>query len=547
MKKFFNSFCLLVVISAVHNAQAENLAPEKELSRQPDAIIATKSLSSLPRDILEVPLLKDLLSEDFVFYYRDSGADWLSFRGALARLAYEQKSDWPSRFLSWLMDGPAEIALWKGSEGRLNHFLVVIDQTGVKSLFEEIAKMMASQGATGDTQLSSMKIGERNVQVLKLSTEKTIYFTSEENRLFVFSEPNIQLPDSAHKRSFIERAKSFFGTNQEMGIFGPQLANSKHRLSLSAQYLSFNYQAFMSGLKAVRFEFTSGAWESQILMAGDAKPVESKFWNQMPRGAAFCAALPIDKKKVEGIVKLQSWLEKSDPVAVACWYPESKLYTPLIALHGDYSALLKNSSELEQAFKKLIGSREAFWKSSGEAEAAPILTWSASLPVNITKVGATGIAISREVGGRYGPYATAKTKSASKLKSKRFFRIELAALPNALLFSPDDQLVVKAISTLSGKFPSMSASFPAQAKTPSVIFAPEPLAKLLKQSILESLPTSQEAVFREAVAKHLFPNLDHFGKAPLQAASLGETLNANESSVQSSHWRKLVWAAHASH
>jgi len=35
----------------------------------PDALIDSQSLSQLPRDVLRVPLLRDVLTEDFVAYY----------------------------------------------------------------------------------------------------------------------------------------------------------------------------------------------------------------------------------------------------------------------------------------------------------------------------------------------------------------------------------------------------------------------------------------------------------------------------------------------
>lgn len=58
----------------------------------PDALIDSQSLSQLPRDVLRVPLLRDVLTEDFVAYY-EGNEDRLSVAGALRRLAYEQKLD----------------------------------------------------------------------------------------------------------------------------------------------------------------------------------------------------------------------------------------------------------------------------------------------------------------------------------------------------------------------------------------------------------------------------------------------------------------------
>src|SRR5512147_829100 len=54
----------------------------------PDVFVRTRSLSQLPRDLLKVPLARDLLSEDFVFYYEDD-PDRLGLEGSLRRIAYE--------------------------------------------------------------------------------------------------------------------------------------------------------------------------------------------------------------------------------------------------------------------------------------------------------------------------------------------------------------------------------------------------------------------------------------------------------------------------
>ncbi len=540
MKKFFGFLFILSIFCFNQSLLAEGKAKEKAAFRDPDAIIATQELSSLPKDIISVPMLKDLLSEDFVFYYRDSGADWLSFRGALARLAYEHKTDWPTRFLAWLMNGPAEIALWKGPEGRLSQFLVVIDQTGVKSLVEELAKAMISNGGS-DSQLSTIKIGDREVYALKLATQRSVYFTSIENRLFLFSDQNLPLPDATRGRGIIDRAKSFFGASAEIGVFGPKLNKLKHSIHISAPFFSFGYQSFFSEIKALRFTFDSKSWESQILAAKELRQVDSKVWSSMPRGAALCVSVPIDKKKIANIVKLQEWVDKTDSVASACWYPDSKLYSPLISVHGDYAKLLNNTNDLQKVFSYIIGSREAFWPKEVDSEAAPSqLAWAPKLAVSSTKVG-TAFVLSREVGGRYGMQIATKSKNHAQLRSRRFFRVKLAANSNTILFSPDDQLVDRGLSTLDGKMPSMMASLPAQAKGASVILAPESFAKLTKQTMLESLPESQESIFRGAIAKHFFPNLDKFGKRPMQAASLSAASSANP------HWIKLEWATNASH
>jgi uncharacterized protein YfaA (DUF2138 family) len=77
----------------------------------PAALIVSDSLSSLPRDLVKAPLLRDLLTEDLVFYYEDQ-EDRLNLRGALKRLALEQETTLTDKLLDVALDEPAELALW---------------------------------------------------------------------------------------------------------------------------------------------------------------------------------------------------------------------------------------------------------------------------------------------------------------------------------------------------------------------------------------------------------------------------------------------------
>lgn len=55
---------------------------------RPDAYIRTPALSRLPRDLVKASVARDLLTEDFAFYYVDH-EDRLGLRGALRRMAFE--------------------------------------------------------------------------------------------------------------------------------------------------------------------------------------------------------------------------------------------------------------------------------------------------------------------------------------------------------------------------------------------------------------------------------------------------------------------------
>lgn len=535
MKKLFSFLLAIGFCSYSSAATAENF------KQAPDAVIATKSLSSLPQDIIKIPILKDLLTEDFVFYYNDGGADWLSFKGALARISFEQKTDWPSQVLAWLLNGPAEIALWKGNDGKLNHFMVVIDQTGVKALIESMVKSNAAFPKDQQLGDETSDTNKRKVQVLNLGSERKIYLASEGNLFFIYSDLNMILP--TNERTLKDRVISFFGVSDQIGVFGPKLGNANHVLTVNAKYLSFGYQAFFDSIKAFQFRYDEQGWKTAVLTSTEMKLPDQKDWSQLPRGAAFCAALPVDKKKIESIIKAGNWLEKAADTAVGCWYPTSKLYSPVLALRGDYSELIQNSDELRKLFNSVIGSREALWKPAVEEGGLPTLIYKKKLDVKVEKQ-ASQVSFTREVGGRFGLYNSKKSSDSAKLGSKRFFRVKLSVTPGSILFSPDDQLVDQSLNTIAGKFPSMQTMMSSKSSGVSIFVSPEALAKLAKSSMLESLPQAQESIFRGAVSKHLFPNLDKFAKRPAQTASLGAADDSNQSAV-GLRWKTLDWVSNA--
>ncbi|MES2964347.1 MAG: DUF2138 family protein, partial [Bdellovibrionota bacterium] len=497
--------------------------------------VNTKSLFDLPKDVIEVPILKDLLTEDFVFYYRDGGADWMSFRGTLARLAFEQQTDWPTKVMKWILNGPAEVAFWKGPDGKLTNFIAVIDQSGVK----EISKLIAESAIpAGESQMKIDATTGSKISTLTLATGRTVYMTTEENRLFIFTNAAIPVPLAAKNRSYLDRAKAFFGANEDVSLFGPKLGSAKHVVTVSARYLSFGYQAFFSGIKGVRFDFAKASgWTTKLLTTNAAKPADEKDWAQMPKGAAFCLAVPVDTKAVGAVVKAETWLQKSAGSAVACWYPESKLHSPLIATRGDFTELLKKPDELKRIFTSTIGSREITVVAGPTVGEGATFKYLPVLPVQDAKVAAGQVGFIREVGGRYGFYPSSKSPNNKLLGSKRYFKVKLVATSGSIYFSPDDRLVDKGLTTADGKFPSMATSLPAKGKSASFIVAPDALAKLAKASILESLPESQESIFRTAVSRQLFPNLEKFAKRPLQAASIGSGGNGA--------WKQVEWTTNA--
>lgn len=496
--------------------------------REPDAIINTNSLFDLPKDIVAAPVIKDLLTEDFVFYYREGGADWLSFRGTLARIAYEHNVDWPIKLMNWIMNGPAEVAFWRGPDGKLTNFMAVLDNTAILDFIKTIATV-----AVVDQQLTVIETEGRKVYTLNLASGKKIHLTFEESRIFIFTDLTMKIPDKALVRNFVERTKAFFGMNEDVSIFGPKLERSNHIITVSSQYLSFGYQSFFSSIKALRFDFKKGeGWSFKTLATDIIKKVDSENWKVVPRGAAFCLNLPYDVDKVSKIINVEKWLEKSSQSAIACWYPESKIYTPVFVLRGKYKEMLgKRPDSLVTIFENTIGVRGVSITSGENEGDPPIITYLQKYPVKLETFQNSQFAISREVGSRYGLYSARENDTFG---SKRFFRTKLIATPSVLIFSPDDKLADKTLSTVNGLYPSMASSFPQSENNTIIVVSPDSLSKLIKVAILDSLPESQEAIFRTAISRHFFPNLDKFSKTPTQTAKI----------AGSGVWKDVQWSSH---
>ncbi|MEK1836716.1 MAG: DUF2138 family protein, partial [Pseudomonas sp.] len=131
-------------------APPAELASDKLGMGRPDGLLETHSLSQLPKDLLAVPFLKETLTEDFVFYYQ-AHADRLGLIGSLRRIIYEHDLKLQDSLIEQLFDQPADVALWRGADGRLKDFLLVMDRGGLAKVLEPLAKV-----ALDDTQLSKL-------------------------------------------------------------------------------------------------------------------------------------------------------------------------------------------------------------------------------------------------------------------------------------------------------------------------------------------------------------------------------------------------------
>lgn len=523
-------------------APPAELASDKLGMSRPDGLLETHSLSQLPKDLLAVPFLKETLTEDFVFYY-EAHADRLGLIGSLRRIIYEHDLKLQDSLIEQLFDQPADVALWRGADGRLKDFLLVMDRGGLAKVLEPLAKV-----ALDDSQLTTVatvKVGTDDVTLYQLTynASKALLFASHGDKLVVLSNPTklydseggaSEEPGSVSTQSI---AALLNGDKLFPEAFGlpPRAPEVKQRLSVNASVLAMGYQRFIPNFAGLRFDMDDKGWHSFLAMDEldnqpdfDFKPI----WQAMPMGASACVALPLAAEQQKPLlVKLgaeesvaQALTEHMAGAAGLCWYADSRLYTPLLvaSLNDDDSAKL--DGDLGNLFGSMVGAYEG----NVEEHAFPV----------VEKQEGQSHQWQRQVSSNFGPYKAKDAENPDAITGKAFMKVSLARHGSTLLFSLDDKLVDKALGTLDKRFPPMADVVPKDLLMP-VYFGPESMAQLMQQETLDSLPQDMEPVFYNAAQTYLIPKLRKLGGYGKYALTLPE------GSEPDGHWQwlPLEWNA----
>lgn len=523
-------------------APPAELASDKLGMSRPDGLLETHSLSQLPKDLLAVPFLKETLTEDFVFYY-EAHADRLGLIGSLRRIIYEHDLKLQDSLIEQLFDQPADVALWRGADGRLKDFLLVMDRGGLAKVLEPLAKV-----ALGDTQLSKLaeiKVAGDVVPLYQLTynNSKALLFASHGDKLVVLSNP-AKLYEAGHGpvdepgMVSTESLEALLGGQKLFPeAFGlqPRAPEVKQRLSVNSSVLAMGYQRFIPNFAGLRFDMDDKGWHSFLAMDElenqpdfDFKPI----WQAMPMGASACVALPLAAEQQKPLlVKLgaddavaQALTEHMAGAAGLCWYADSRLYTPLLvaSLNDDDSAKL--DGDLGNLFGSMVGAYEG-----KVAEHA--------FPVVEKQEGQTH-QWQRQVSSNFGPYKAKDAEQPDAITGKAFMRVSLARHGSTLLFSLDDKLVDKALGTLDKRFPPLVDVLPKDLLMP-IYFGPDSMAQLMQQETLDSLPQDMEPVFYNAAQTYLIPKLRTLGGYGKYALTLPK------GSEPDGHWQwlPLEWKA----
>lgn len=508
-----------------------------DLSR-PDALIESASLTQLPRDLLRVPLLNDLLTEDFLFYY-ENNADRLGIAGTLRRLAFEHELDWPETLLAEMFDQPGQVALWRGRDGKLKYAALRLERGALAKLLQPLA-----EAAADDTQLSVA--GQRlidgdpvTVFRLRYNYDRSILFAAHDDQLLVLSSAEmLQSGDSAESPLGRTEAEQFDALLEGDDVFAPRFGlksrSTTHRLTIAADYLAMGYGRFLPQWTGLRMDMDEQGWHSFVALQS-IEPTALQFtpaWQAMPMGASLCAAVPVSKAALQSLLArldqanaVSSELaQRLDGPAALCWYPKSRLHSPLLVTQLQGTAADGTDEQLEQAFSALIGAYEANAPDGRFAveskHASEYRLWQ------------------RVVGSDWGLHADSELEDAGLITNERFFRVSLARQGNTLLFSLDDSLVEQGLAVLQQRFPPLAEQLPKDGPVP-LYLAPDGLAALLEAETLASLPSEVEAVFRNAAETQLLPKLRALGRHQHYALTLPEAAKAGAEWT----WLPVSWNA----
>jgi uncharacterized protein YfaA (DUF2138 family) len=474
---------------------------------RPDALLETASLADLPRDLLTVPMFRDVLTEDFVAYYEQTEGR-LSLGGTLRRLAYEHDLDLGDWVIRTVIDQPAEIALWKAGDGRLGHSLVVATRTGLTRLLE-----MAAKVALRDAQLKRVD-GDLDVDgaavpvyALAYARDRVLLFAGHGDRLVILSDAAML----DHRQGRLRGAgrtvvAGLLSTRAEArriyrDHFALEPGERRHTLAVSARHLSFGYQRFFPGVSALRFDFAREGWATRVLLDPAALPERAlatrTLWSLVPAEPGACVALPVQWAEAATLAEAigvettatRPVVDALDGPAAVCWYPTSRLYTPLFLVATRRPLEPDEAAVLERLFAVAIGAAES--RTLGDTR-----VWH---------------------------------------RSQRFFVATLARHRHAVAFSPDTRLVDDALAVADRTYPSLADVLPDEA-TVLAVLVPRTLGTLAEAEAFASLPAGQEPVFRNAASTRLVPRLTKLKGYPAYALVLPA-----DSAPRADRWLAVEW------
>lgn len=493
---------------------------------QPDAMIVSASLRDLPRDLLEVPLLKAVLTEDFVFYYKHNSR-LLGLDGTLRRIAYEHHLSLRDDLIAMVLDRPADIALWRGRDGKLSHWLIDTDSSPLTTTLKLVIQLAGKDRSLQQVGTLPMPDGsDTPLYRLAYGQQRTLFLAQGNGRLLIFSDP--ALYSSARFGDATNRAKVWkalldprWGASPLRRHFGLQPFTGKHALLIHASAVTFNYQHFTPAIQAFRFDFDGSHWSSYLRVADKVAPRAfdtHALWQSIPADASLCASAPLDWQRTLGALRrLQAKDPRIDPTIVGalhgpaaiCWFADGSIYTPLVltsirdGAHWD--------ATLAALFADSAGNSWPRYRNADNG-ASPVLA-----PTTINHASLW----QRDVATDYGDYHMAMARHGQWL-----------------VFSPNARQVRNTLAVMDKLRPALADTLPRDGGQVVAVITPATLSKLLGQAIEGDLPAASEPLFHQSAVQYLSPRLQALAKFPPYALALPDPLDTSHLA-----WQPVTWHA----
>lgn len=354
--------------------------------RRPDVLVRSARLSALPKDLVQAPLLRGILTEDFVTYYESHPAR-LSIAGTAKRLAYDHPLSLSDRLVATVLDAPGEIALWRDGQGRLSHFALVLEHNLATRAALELAKVgLPDKQLSVAGELGSI-FNRTPVYALRLDGRTTWLIASRDDRTVVLSHPGLLLEGGAGKpKDSIEvdtpRGTSLLNRDAAAALADlldtpaggatpfaeafslDALGRLRQQLVARTDFLSFGYQHFFPAVDALNTQLgDDGRWT--LAAHAQSRAVEpwrrgaTELWRQLPRSNALCASLPVDPSRVAplflaaGMGNVLGLLADVEPTAAVCW-GAGGLFAPMVALPLRPGTGARHDATFEQLLQTLV-------------------------------------------------------------------------------------------------------------------------------------------------------------------------------------------------
>ncbi len=352
----------------------------------PDVWIHSQNLALLPHDLLQIPILKSVLTEDFLYFYQQD-ADWLSLQGAIRRLSFEHDLNWSDNLLKNIASAPADVYLWRDGTHALRYWALSIERDPLISVAQQLAqmKLVADKQMT---EVGRVTVDGDKIPLLKiaLSTKRSMVFAAHGKRLVLFSDGAMvsreegELDNNA--KTFVQTLLSNDAKQRAKLIQGSQApeatSDNAQTIWMSNRFFAQGYGTFMPDIQAMRFDYNGSTWSSQ---ANTRKiHVDPRIWSQIPAYAAWCASTSIDWSQVQAALKsakapvdsmLESKaLESLSPTGAVCWYTEKgdDVSKPLfVGLRTDQSTL--KSEDLSALFDWGVSTNRDYYQPIREIQA----------------------------------------------------------------------------------------------------------------------------------------------------------------------------------